>query len=425
MPRDGKSKSKGSVRGGGSGGGRRKQASSTGDGPSSFSGRLCSSSTIGSDHVGDGEVPVESVYLRLHGPDDPVAAGASHETGAPSASSSLVGNKSVEETPPRPLHPAEGIGVLPISGAVNASISKTPEAAREGTPGDRSLSWDLTVDGGTGVRLPPPVGTGGGVPALSGLIRPKIERLGALGRLAHQREQERVVQNDLDRVAREQRKAKEEAWEKRLQTLKCKVAAEEQKAEVEEQRTRSLFSHNQGLQAKCDRLRVQRDGEQQLLAADRAQDDRVIADRMSELRGINDLIFAAKERQRELETIEEVSERSKETDEVDEASPVHGGAARDKSIVSAPVSTSSKVPPAAGSLAKPVGNVPRLASRPAAPSVMVSLMGPDGAGPTGYRSRPSDDVMVAPVQPPPLPAAAYSVAVPRTVVPVTIRVRWS
>ena len=132
------------------------------------------------------------------------------------------------------------------------------------------------------------------------------------------------------------------------------VAAEEQKAEAEEQRTRSLFSHNQGLQAECDRLRVQRDGEQQLLAVDRAQGDQVIADRMAELRGINDLIFAAKERQRELETIEEVSERSKEsneTDEVDDASPVHGGAARDKSIVSAPVSPSSKVPPAAGSLA--------------------------------------------------------------------------
>ena len=122
----------------------------------------------------------------------------------------------------------------------------------------------------------------------------------------------------------------------RLQALKCKVAAEERKVEAEEQRTRNLFTHNQGLQAECDRLRVQRDGEQQLLAADRAQGDRVIADRVSELRRINDLIFAAKERQRELETIEEVSERSKgsdETDEVDEASPVHGGAARDKSNV--------------------------------------------------------------------------------------------
>ena len=168
---------------------------------------------------------------------------------------------------------------------------------------------------------------------------------------------------------------------------------------------------------------MQRDREQQLLAAVRAQGDRVIADRMSELRGINDLIFSAKERERELETIEEVSERSKEsdeTDEVDEVSPVHGGAARDSSIVLAPVSTSSKVPPAAGSLAKPVGNVPRLASRPAAPSVMDSFMGPDGAGPTGYCSRPSDHVSVSPVLPPPLPAAAYTVAVPRTVIPVAV-----
>ena len=86
---------------------------------------------------------------------------------------------------------------------------------------------------------------------------------------------------------------------------------------------------------------MQRDGEQQLLAADRAQGDRVIASRMSELPVFNDLIFAAKGRQMELETIEEISDRSKgsdETDEVDEASPVHGGVASDKSIVSAFVS---------------------------------------------------------------------------------------
>ena len=224
-------------------------------------------------------------------------------------------------------------------------------------------------------------------------------------------------------MEREQRKEEEDAWEKRLQALKCKVTAEEQKVEAEKQRTQSLFDHNQGLQVECDRLRVQRDGEQQLLAADRAQGDRVIADRVSELRGINDLIFATKEKQRELETIEEVSERSKgsdETDEVDELSPVHGGAARDKSIVSSLVSTSTKVSPAAGSLAKPVGNVPRLASRTAAPSVMDSFMGPDGAGLTGYRRRPSDDVRVTPVLAPPLAAAAHSVAVPRTVVPVTV-----
>ena len=81
---------------------------------------------------------------------------------------------------------------------------------------------------------------------------------------------------------------------------------------------------------------MQRDREQQLLAADRAQGDRVIADRVSELRGINDLIFAAEEKQRELETIEEVTERSKgsdETDELNEASPEHGGGTRDKSNV--------------------------------------------------------------------------------------------
>ena len=156
-----------------------------GEGPSSVSGRLRSSSTNGSDHVGDGEVPVESVHRRLHKSDDPVAAGASLETGAPSASSSLVVDTSVEETPPRPSHPVEGIGGLPTSSAADANASRSPEAVREGVSGDRSLSWDVTVDGGTGVRLPPPAGTGGGVPALSGSIRPEIERLGALGRLAH------------------------------------------------------------------------------------------------------------------------------------------------------------------------------------------------------------------------------------------------
>ena len=83
--------------------------------------------------------------------------------------------------------------------------------------------------------------------------------MGALGRLAHQRDQERVVLDELDRVAREQRKAEEEAWEKRLQALTCKVAAEEQKAKAEEQWTRSLLTHNQGLQAEYDRLRVKRD----------------------------------------------------------------------------------------------------------------------------------------------------------------------
>ena len=151
----------------------------------------------------------------------------------------------------------------------------------------------------------------------------------------------------------------EDDWTRRLQYLKDQV-------DVEEKRIWSLHINKQDLEAECDRLRVQRDGEQQLLAADRAQGDRVIADRVSELRGINDLIFAAKEKQRGLETIEEVSERSKEsdeTDEVDEASPEHGGGATNKSSVSSPRSTSMKVPPAARSLAKLVGNVPRLASR--------------------------------------------------------------
>ena len=143
------------------------------------------------------------------------------------------------------------------------------------------------MDGGTGMRLPPFMGTGGGVSGPPGSVRPEIERLGALGRLAQQREQERVTQDELDRVAREQRKVEKEDWTRRLQYLK-------DQAEVEEQKTRILHTNCQDLQAECDRLRAQRDGEQQLLAADRAQRDRVIADRVSELRGINDLIFAAK-----------------------------------------------------------------------------------------------------------------------------------
>ena len=178
MPKGGMAKSKGSVRGGGFGGYRRKQASSTGEGPSSVSGRLRSSSTNGSDHVGDGEVPVDSGSRRLHGPDDPVAASASlktiPKTGTPSANSSLIDDTSIEGSPPHPSHPAEGIGGLPTSSTSDANASRSPEAVREGVPGDRSLSWDLTVDGGPGVRLPPPVGTGGGVPELSGPIRPEI-----------------------------------------------------------------------------------------------------------------------------------------------------------------------------------------------------------------------------------------------------------
>ena len=282
MPRDGKSKSKGPVRGGGSGGGRRNQPSSTSKSPSSVSGRLRSSYTNASDRIGDGEVPVESMIRHLHRPDDPVAAGASQETisetGAPSARSSLIEETFVEESRPRRSHPAEGIGVLPISGAANASISKTPEAARKGMPEDKTLSWDLTMDGGTGMRLPPFVRTCGGASGPPGSVRPEIEQMGALGRLAQQREWKRVNQNELDRVAREQRKVEEDDWTKRLQYLKDQV-------EAEEQRTRTLHTNCQYLLAECDRLRVQRDGEQQLLAANRAQGDRVIADRVSELRG--------------------------------------------------------------------------------------------------------------------------------------------
>ena len=88
------------------------------------------------------------------------------------------------------------------------------------------------------------------------------------------------------------------------------------------------------------------------------------------------------EKQKELKTIKKVIERLKgsdETDEVDEASPKHGGGARVMSIVSSLVSTSTKAPPAARSLADPVRNVPRFASRPATPSVMDSFMVPDGA----------------------------------------------
>ena len=162
MPKIGMAKSKGSVRGGGSVNGRHKQGSSMGEGPSSVSGRLRSSSTNGSNGVGDGEVPVGSVNRCFYRPEDPVAVGALletvSETSAPSASSSLVEDPSVEETPPRPSHIAEGIGLLPISEAANASISKTSEAAREGMPRDKTLSLDSTMHGGTGMRLPPFIG---------------------------------------------------------------------------------------------------------------------------------------------------------------------------------------------------------------------------------------------------------------------------
>ena len=123
----------------------------------------------------------------------------------------MIDDTFIEGSPPHPSHPAKGINGLPTSSIAAANASRSPGAVREGVPGNRSLSWDLTVDGGPGVRLPPPVGTGGGVPALSGPIRPQIVRMGALRRLAHQRKQERVVQDELDRVARKQRKAKENA----------------------------------------------------------------------------------------------------------------------------------------------------------------------------------------------------------------------
>ena len=58
--------------------------------------------------------------------------------------------------------------------------------------------------------------------------------------------------------------------------------------------------------------------------------------------------------------------------------------------------------------------MPWLASRSAVPAEVDSFMGPDDAGLPGYRARPSADVKVHPVLPPPLSLAAYSVAVPRT-----------
>ena len=101
------------MRCGGSGGGRGKQASGMGEGPLGVSGRLCSSSKNGSDRVGNGEVPVESVNRRLHKPDNTVIAGVSLETipeiGAPSASSSLIEETFVEKSSPLSSHPAEGI----------------------------------------------------------------------------------------------------------------------------------------------------------------------------------------------------------------------------------------------------------------------------------------------------------------------------
>ena len=175
--------------------------------------------------------------------------------------------------------------------------------------GDRTLSWDPTVDGGPrlpGPPLLPPAGIGDKWIGLPSPVRPEIERLGAVGCLAQQRERERVTQDELDCVAQTQIKAEENAWTRRLQTLKSHVVAEKQKAAAEEQLIRILHTHNQGLEAEYDRLRAQRNGEQQLLAADQAQGDRLISNRVTELRGLNDLIFAAGERQIKLDTIEEM-----------------------------------------------------------------------------------------------------------------------
>ena len=54
------------------------------------------------------------------------------------------------------------------------------------------------------------------------------------------------------------------------------------------------------------------------------------------------------------------------------------------------------------------------------PSVLDLFMGPDDAGPLGYCTRLLNDVRVNSILPPFLRSAAYSVAVPRTVVPVTV-----
>ena len=231
------------------------------------------------------------------------------------------------------------------------------------------------------MRPPPFVGTGGGVSGPPGSVRLEMERLGALGRLAHQRERERVVQDELDRVVREQRKAEENDWEKRLQVLKSKVAAEEQKAEAEKQRTRSLFTHNRGLQAECDRLRSQSDGEQQRLAAYRAQGDWIIADRMSELRKLNDRIFGAKEKQGRLEAIEETSERSREGEESDdegeEEEPERGEeSARARTVT----------PATLGCVVNPVNNIQQHASRQAVPQVLNPLGRPVDTGTVVYRT---------------------------------------
>ena len=153
MPKGGKSKSKESVRGGGSGGGRRKHASIKRGIPSGVSSRLRSGSTTGSECFGEGAVPVDVVNRRLHNPDDSAVVEVLLEAllgaGGPSASlssNSLAGDTSVEGSPPHPPQPAEGIGVPPTSSTVDGNVLGTPEAAREGMGGDKTLSCDSTAD---------------------------------------------------------------------------------------------------------------------------------------------------------------------------------------------------------------------------------------------------------------------------------------
>lgn len=100
--------------------------------------------------------------------------------------------------------------MLPTSSTTDANVSRTPEAAREGVVGDGTLSWDSTADDGPRLPGPPllsPLEFGGGEIGRPNPVCPKIERLKALGRFAQQREREKMTQDELYRVAREQRKA--------------------------------------------------------------------------------------------------------------------------------------------------------------------------------------------------------------------------
>ena len=54
--------------------------------------------------------------------------------------------------------------MLLTSSTADENVSITPEAAREGLAGDRTLLWDPTADNGSrlpGPLLPPPVGISG------------------------------------------------------------------------------------------------------------------------------------------------------------------------------------------------------------------------------------------------------------------------